>query len=168
MVPLYAARIGNPELGDFVKVDRGACSRTALLTTAFLSGLGLKTRVRCRGGSAREDTRSCRSNGQSQSPETLSIAEPKKFVRSNSGRCPPCPANLIRYTQLPWRNLASLPGHSDMCCDGIEIGLVQAKERGRDEELFVRIVLLRRFAKISVLARTRSLASLGAALRRSA
>jgi hypothetical protein len=44
----------------------------------------------------------------------------------------------------------------------------QAKVNGRDDELFLRITLLRRFAKIAVLARTSSLASLGAVLRRSA
>jgi hypothetical protein len=46
--------------------------------------------------------------------------------------------------------------------------LRSSKENGRDEELFVRITLLPRFAKIAVVARTRSLASLGAVLRRGA
>lgn len=58
MVPLYAARIEDLGPGDFVKVDCGACSHTALLTPAFLHKLGLeardkvldlKDRVRCRG-----------------------------------------------------------------------------------------------------------------------
>ena len=59
MVPLYAARIEDLELGDFVKVDCAKCSRTALLTPASLARLGmephhkvldLKDRVRCRAG----------------------------------------------------------------------------------------------------------------------
>jgi hypothetical protein len=58
MVPLYAARIEDLGPGDRVKVDCSACSHTALLTTAFLTRLGLearlkvldlKDRVRCRG-----------------------------------------------------------------------------------------------------------------------
>jgi ribosomal protein S27E len=58
LVPLYAARIENLGLGDFVKVDCAACGHTALLTSAFLARLGLeprvrvldlKDRVRCRG-----------------------------------------------------------------------------------------------------------------------
>jgi ribosomal protein S27E len=62
MVPLYAARIEDLGPGDFVKVDCGACSHTALLAPGFLSRLGLsprtkvlnlKDRVRCRGCGAR-------------------------------------------------------------------------------------------------------------------
>ena len=58
MLPLYAARIEDLGLGDFVKVDCAACSHTALLTPAFLARLAsgrdrkcltLKDRVRCRG-----------------------------------------------------------------------------------------------------------------------
>jgi hypothetical protein len=58
MVPLYAARIEDLGRGDFVKVDWAAYGRTALLTSAFLTRLGLevrqrvldlKGRVRCRG-----------------------------------------------------------------------------------------------------------------------
>jgi len=58
LVPLYAARIEHVEPGDFVKIDCGACSHTALLAPAFLHQLGLspeckvlelKDRVRCRG-----------------------------------------------------------------------------------------------------------------------
>jgi hypothetical protein len=41
MVPLYAARIENLGVGDFVKVDCAACPHPALLTPAFLSRLGL-------------------------------------------------------------------------------------------------------------------------------
>jgi hypothetical protein len=57
MVPLYLARIEDLGPGDLVKVDCAACSHTALLSTAFLSRLGLdprdkvldlKNRVRCR------------------------------------------------------------------------------------------------------------------------
>ena len=62
MVPLYAARIADLGPGDFVKIDCGACSHTALVTPAFLSRLGLeqhrkvldlRDRVRCRGCGAR-------------------------------------------------------------------------------------------------------------------
>ena len=62
MIPLYAVRIGDLAPGDFVKVDCGACSHTALLAPAFLPRLGLrpqlkvldlKSRVRCRGCGAR-------------------------------------------------------------------------------------------------------------------
>jgi ribosomal protein S27E len=58
MVPLYAARIEDLAQGDFVKVDCAACGHTALLTSAFLARLDLKSsrrvldlkdRVRCRG-----------------------------------------------------------------------------------------------------------------------
>jgi len=58
MVPLYAARVEDLGLGDFVKIDRAARGHTALLTPAFLARLGLesrhrvldlKDRVRCRG-----------------------------------------------------------------------------------------------------------------------
>jgi hypothetical protein len=42
MVPLYAARIEDLGPGDFVKIDRAACGRTALLTPAFLARLGLE------------------------------------------------------------------------------------------------------------------------------
>jgi hypothetical protein len=57
MVPLYAARIEDLGPTD-VKIDRVACSHTALLIPAFLTRLGLeprhtvlnlKDRVRCRG-----------------------------------------------------------------------------------------------------------------------
>jgi hypothetical protein len=44
MIRLYAARIDDLGPGDFVKVNRGACSHTALLSTAFLSLLGLSPR----------------------------------------------------------------------------------------------------------------------------
>jgi hypothetical protein len=62
MVPLYAARILDLGPGDFVKIDCGACSHTALLAPAFLNRLGinplhkvldLQDRVRCRGCGAR-------------------------------------------------------------------------------------------------------------------
>ena len=61
-VPLYLARIDDLGPGDFVKIDCAACSHTALLSTAFLSRLGLdprekvrdlKNRVKCRGCGAR-------------------------------------------------------------------------------------------------------------------
>jgi ribosomal protein S27E len=62
MMPLYTARIEDLGPGDFVKIDCAACSHTALLSTTFLSRLGLsprdkvldlKERVRCRGCGAR-------------------------------------------------------------------------------------------------------------------
>jgi hypothetical protein len=62
MVPLYLARIEDLGPGDLVKIDCAACSHTALLSTAFLSRLGLdprgkvldlKNRVKCRGCGAR-------------------------------------------------------------------------------------------------------------------
>jgi hypothetical protein len=62
MVPLYAARIADLGPGDFLKIDCGACSHTALLAPAFLPRLGLnphykvldlKDHVRCRACSAR-------------------------------------------------------------------------------------------------------------------
>jgi len=40
MVPLYAARIEDLGLGDFVKLDCAACGHTALLTPSFLTRLG--------------------------------------------------------------------------------------------------------------------------------
>ena len=58
MLPLYAARIEDLGLGDFVKVDCAACHHVALLAPDFLVRLGLspqtkvldlKERVRCRG-----------------------------------------------------------------------------------------------------------------------
>jgi len=58
MLPLYAARIEDLGLGDFVKVDCAACYHVALLTPELLLRLGLKPqtkvldlkeRVRCRG-----------------------------------------------------------------------------------------------------------------------
>jgi ribosomal protein S27E len=58
MLPLYAARIEDLGLGDFVKVDCAACHHVAVLAPEFLLRLGLnpqtkvldlKERVRCRG-----------------------------------------------------------------------------------------------------------------------
>jgi hypothetical protein len=58
MLPLYAARIEDLGLGDFVRVDCAACKHLALLAPEFLLRLGLspqtkvldlKERVRCRG-----------------------------------------------------------------------------------------------------------------------
>jgi hypothetical protein len=58
VVPLYAARIEDLGPGDFLKVDRSACSHTALLTRESLDRHGLKPhrkvldlkdRVRCCG-----------------------------------------------------------------------------------------------------------------------
>jgi hypothetical protein len=58
MLPLYAARIENLEVGDFVKVDCAACHHVALLTPEALLRAGLspgakvldlKGRLRCRG-----------------------------------------------------------------------------------------------------------------------
>ena len=62
MLPLYAARIEDLGLGDFVKVDCAACHHVAVLAPEFLVRLGLspqtkvldlKERVRCRGCGAR-------------------------------------------------------------------------------------------------------------------
>lgn len=62
MVPLYSARIEDLGPRDFVKIDCGGCSHTALLAPVFLHRLGLspqdkvldlKDRVRCRGCGAR-------------------------------------------------------------------------------------------------------------------
>jgi hypothetical protein len=62
MMPLYLARIEDLGPGDFVKIDCSACGHSALLSTAFLSRLGLnaqnrvvdlKNRVKCRGCGAR-------------------------------------------------------------------------------------------------------------------
>jgi hypothetical protein len=56
--PLYAARIEDLGLGDFVKVDCAACRHVALLTPEALlrqglsratKVLGLKGRLQCRG-----------------------------------------------------------------------------------------------------------------------
>ena len=58
MLPLYAARIEDLRLGDFVKVDCAACDHVALLTPEALRKAGLspaakvldlKGRLRCRG-----------------------------------------------------------------------------------------------------------------------
>ena len=58
MLPLYAARIEDLGLGDFVKVDCPACHHVALLTPEALVKAGLsptakvldlKGRLRCRG-----------------------------------------------------------------------------------------------------------------------
>ena len=58
MLPLYAARIEDLGLGDFVKVDCAACHHVALLTPEALLRVGLdpaakvldlKARLRCRG-----------------------------------------------------------------------------------------------------------------------
>jgi hypothetical protein len=58
MLPLYAARIEDLRLGDFVKVDGAACHHVALLTPEALLRVGLspaakvldlKGRLRCRG-----------------------------------------------------------------------------------------------------------------------
>jgi ribosomal protein S27E len=58
MLTLYAARIEDLGLGDFVKVDCAACHHVAVLAPEFLLRLGLnpqtkvldlKERVRCRG-----------------------------------------------------------------------------------------------------------------------
>jgi hypothetical protein len=46
MVPLYAARIEHLGPGDFLKVDCAECWHTALLTPAFLDGLGLSPRAK--------------------------------------------------------------------------------------------------------------------------
>jgi rubredoxin len=57
LIPLYAARIEHLGPGDFLKVDCGACSHTALLTREFVERRGLepdrkfldlKDQVRCR------------------------------------------------------------------------------------------------------------------------
>ena len=57
-LPLYAARIEDLRLGDFVKVDCAACHHVALLTPEALLRVGLspaakvldlKGRLRCRG-----------------------------------------------------------------------------------------------------------------------
>ena len=42
MLPLYAARIEDLGLGDFVKVDCAACHHVALLTSEALLGAGLR------------------------------------------------------------------------------------------------------------------------------
>jgi len=58
MLPLYAARIEDLGLGDFVKIDCAACHHVALLTPEALLRVGLspaaevldlKGRLRCRG-----------------------------------------------------------------------------------------------------------------------
>jgi ribosomal protein S27E len=58
MLPLYAARIEDLGLGDFVKVDCAACHHVTLLTPEALLRVGLspaakvldlKGRLRCRG-----------------------------------------------------------------------------------------------------------------------
>jgi hypothetical protein len=58
MLPLYAARIEDLGVGDFVKVDYAACHHVELLAPEFLLRLGcsaqtkvldLNERVRCRG-----------------------------------------------------------------------------------------------------------------------
>ena len=58
MLPLYAARIEDLGLGDFVKVDCADCHHVALLTPEALLKVGLsqaakvldlKGRFRCRG-----------------------------------------------------------------------------------------------------------------------
>jgi hypothetical protein len=57
MVPLYAARIEDLGIGDFVRVSCRICDHTALLTAAFLLRLGwpahqnileLKPNMQCR------------------------------------------------------------------------------------------------------------------------
>jgi ribosomal protein S27E len=57
MLPLYLARVGDLEQGDFVKIDCAACHHVALMTPAALLKLGLSPvakvldltlRVRCR------------------------------------------------------------------------------------------------------------------------
>jgi hypothetical protein len=62
MLPLYAARIEDLGLGDFVKVDCAACQHVALLTPEALLRAGLspaakvldlKGRLRCRGCGAK-------------------------------------------------------------------------------------------------------------------
>src|SRR5260370_3896462 len=62
MVPLYLAQIEDLGPGDFVKIDCAACSYTALISTTFLSRLGLsprgkvldiKGRARCQAGGVR-------------------------------------------------------------------------------------------------------------------
>jgi hypothetical protein len=42
MLPLYAARIEDLGLGDFLKVDCAACQHVALLTPEVLLGAGLR------------------------------------------------------------------------------------------------------------------------------
>jgi hypothetical protein len=58
MLPLYAARIEDLGVGDFVKIDCAACHHVGLLTPEALLRLGLssavkvldvKGRLRCRG-----------------------------------------------------------------------------------------------------------------------
>ena len=58
MLPLYATRIEDLGVGDFVKVDCAACHHVALLTpeallraglSAAAKVLDLKGRLRCRG-----------------------------------------------------------------------------------------------------------------------
>ena len=58
MLPLYAARIEDLGLGDFLKFDCAACHHVALLTPGALLRAGLrptakvldlKARLRCRG-----------------------------------------------------------------------------------------------------------------------
>jgi ribosomal protein S27E len=58
MLPIYAARIEDLGLGDFVKVDCVACYHVALLTPEALVNVGLSPtakvldlqgRLRCRG-----------------------------------------------------------------------------------------------------------------------
>jgi ribosomal protein S27E len=58
MLPLYAARIEDLGLGDFVKINCAACHHVALLTSEALLKAGLsptaklldlKGRFRCRG-----------------------------------------------------------------------------------------------------------------------
>jgi ribosomal protein S27E len=63
MLPLYAARIEELGLGDFVKVDCAACHHVALLTSDALLRVGLSRtakvldlqgRLRCRGCGRKE------------------------------------------------------------------------------------------------------------------
>jgi len=92
LVPLYLARIEDLGPGDFVKIDCAACSHTALLSTAFLSRLGLdprdkvldlKNRVKC---AMREVEQLCRSSGENQSPHTLGICEQGTRLASRADR----------------------------------------------------------------------------------
>jgi hypothetical protein len=62
MLPLYAARIEDLMVGDFVKIDCAACHHVALLTPEALLRTGLspaakildlKGRLRCRGAGGR-------------------------------------------------------------------------------------------------------------------
>jgi hypothetical protein len=134
MVPPYTARNEDLASSDFVKVvaqrarnrhclhpDSWPGSASAHVTRCSTSRIGRDVDVRRARSHGRADQ-----IGEVGPLRPLSIAERKEPVNEQRAVSDML-ANLIRYAQFPWRDPASVPGLSGVCCDGIQNRLRSSK-----------------------------------------